>query len=58
MFCEQVNKVELDASKIRVNPEKAEEETSIDNIPTTPEAVKERMEQINSFVKDVSDRLG
>jgi K(+)-stimulated pyrophosphate-energized sodium pump len=43
-----VNKVELDAANIKVNPDKPEEE----DMPTTAEACKDRMLELNTIVKD------
>ena len=54
-----MNKVELDASKIKVNTEKPEgddKETQcfIEMMPWDAESCKERMVQINKDIKDVS----
>ena len=54
-----MNKVELDASKIQVNPEKEDESTKEgqqynEMMPWTQEGCKARMEEINVLVKDVS----
>jgi len=59
LFHSQVSKVELDASKILVNPEKQDESTKEgrqynEMMPWTQEDCKSRMEEINVLVKEVS----
>lgn len=49
----QVNKIEIHADQIKVNIKDADE-AEAEDVPNTPEACKERMLQINQFVKDVS----
>ena len=56
-----MNKVQLDASKIRVNEDKPtgddkESQQFVELMPWDQEGCKTRMEEINKFVKDVSGR--
>lgn len=46
MSTAQVNKVELDAANVKVNPDKPDEE----DMPTTAEGCKDRMLELNKII--------